>query len=426
MEPVNPPKSPEEVKLLLGKYELGRLLGRGTFAKVFYARSAADDTSVAIKVMDKVKISKMAAMEPRIVREVTAMRRLRHPNVIKLHEVMATKSKIYLVMEYAKGGDLFSKISRRRPLKEGPARHYFQQLVTALRYCHSNGVAHRDIKPQNLLLDHDGRLKVSDFGLSALPEQLKDGLLHTACGTPVFAAPEVVTRKGYDGARADAWSCGVILFLLLAGYLPFDDSNIVLMHRKMVRREFEFPAWFSRPVKQVIVRLLDPNPATRMTMDGLEEVGWFKKIHRSDSLEVGWPNDEIDGCKPSMALSMNAFDIISLSSGLDLSGLFEVERKREKRFVSTESAEKIVERIEENGGKQGYGVEWRKGGRLRLVKGHVVVTAEVEVIAPFLALGELEVSASNGMEFDELFWEDWKTCLRDLVLAWLNEGNEDG
>ncbi|RVX22350.1 CBL-interacting serine/threonine-protein kinase 7 [Vitis vinifera] len=209
---------PTPAGVILGKYKLGRLLGRGSFAKVYQAHSITDGTAVAVKIMDKAR-SVEAGMESRIVREVTAMRSLQHPNILKIYEIMATKSKIYLIIELAKGGELFTKISRRGRLTEAAARRYFQQLVSALLFCHQNGVAHRDMKPQNLLLDQDGNLKVSDFGLSALPDQLKNGLLHTACGTPAYTAPEVVSRKGYDGEKADAWSCGVILFVFLSGFL---------------------------------------------------------------------------------------------------------------------------------------------------------------------------------------------------------------
>jgi serine/threonine protein kinase len=169
---------------------------------------------------------------------------------------MATKAKIFFVMEYVKGGELFAKVAKGK-LKEDLARKYFQQLVSAIDFCHSRGVSHRDLKPENLLLDDNEDLKVSDFGLSALPEQLwNDGLLHTQCGTPAYVAPEVLRKKGYDGAKADIWSCGVILFVLLAGYLPFQADNLMKMYRKVFKAEFEFPQWFSADTKQLISQLL--------------------------------------------------------------------------------------------------------------------------------------------------------------------------
>merc|ERR1711915_995843 len=184
-----------------GKYELGKLLGQGTFAKVYHARNTKTGESVAIKVMDKEKILKVGMMD-QIKREISVMRLVRHPNIVRLYEVMASKSKIYFVMEYVKGGELFNRVADNGKLKEEEARKYFQQLISAVDFCHSRGVYHRDLKPENLLLDENGDMKVTDFGLSALPEQFRqDGLLHTACGTPAYVSPEVVSRKGYDGAK---------------------------------------------------------------------------------------------------------------------------------------------------------------------------------------------------------------------------------
>ncbi|KAK1287277.1 CBL-interacting serine/threonine-protein kinase 4 [Acorus calamus] len=273
--PTTTTKEQQQQQPLLGKYILGRLLGRGTFAKVYHARStAAAASEVAIKVIDKSKLP--SAASARVLSEVSAMRALKnHPNIVNLREVMATKTKIYLVMDYVQGGDLHSTLIRKGGrLSEILARKYFAQLVTTLRFCHSLGVAHRDVKPQNLLLDRDGSLKVSDFGLSALGDILS---LRTACGTPAYTAPEVLAMRGYDGARADAWSCGVILYVFIAGRLPFDDSNIGLMYRKIRRREFGFPGWFPPQARRVVLRLLDPNPETRIGLDAVAELAWLKR-----------------------------------------------------------------------------------------------------------------------------------------------------
>ncbi|KAJ8650428.1 hypothetical protein MRB53_003451 [Persea americana] len=420
MEPGVEPTCP---KLLLGKYQLGRLLGRGAYAKVYHAQSLEDDMGVAIKVIDKSKVAG-TTMEPRIVREVSVMRRLSHPNIVKLHEVMATKSKIYMVMEHAKGGELFTQISRDGPLTEAAARRYFQQLVSAVHYCHSKGVTHRDIKPQNILLDHEGNLKVSDFGLSALPELLRDGLLHTSCGTPAFTAPEVVRRKGYDGAKADAWSCGIILYLLLAGCLPFNEANIAVMYQKMYLRDFEFPCWISKSAQRVISRLLDPNPQNRITIEELIRISWFKKSLELNqvSFDLSPHEDLLNTCKApeevkfdpiETAQTMNAFDIISLSSGLDLSGLFEGQVKRAKRFTSMESTEKILKRLEDLGAALGYKVDRKKG--VGLVKKQLILSLSILEVAPSLLLVEVKVIGDNGAEFEELFQGELKSQLEDLV-----------
>ncbi|XP_039131424.1 CBL-interacting serine/threonine-protein kinase 4-like [Dioscorea cayenensis subsp. rotundata] len=428
------PKDGHEV--LLGKYELGRVLGRGTFAKVYHARALSDGTNVAIKVLDKPE-AVCSGMAPRILREVSAMSRLSHPNIVRLHEVMATKSKIYLVMEHARGGELFARISRRGRLPEPMARRYFQQLVSALRFCHARGVSHRDVKPQNLLLDRDGNLKISDFGLSALPEHVKDGLLHTACGTPAYTAPEVIRRKGYDGAKADAWSCGVILFVLLAGFLPFDDANLPLMYRKIQKRDYEFPPWFPPSAKRVVFRLLDPNPETRLTIEGVMELPWFKRSLSVDSQLSLMENEEDTTTKKMMirTISMNAFDIISLSKGLDLSGMFEGGRVREQRFTTKETVEKVSERIREVGMKLGYEFENRKGGIVGVGKDGSVLKVEVSEVAPPLLLVELkeegstvhvsdhgDVDNGNG---ERVKWDKMRRELADIVFAWHNLDDDD-
>lgn len=186
---------------IFNKYELGKLLGCGAFAKVYHARDIKDGRSVAIKIINKTRVSN-AILMANIKREISIMRRLRHPHIVKLDEVLATKTKIYFVMEFVKGGELFAKIAKAGKFSEDQSRKIFQQLISAVRYCHSRGVYHRDLKPENLLIDENGDLKVSDFGLSALTEQVQqDGLLHTLCGTPSYVAPDVLTKKGYDGAK---------------------------------------------------------------------------------------------------------------------------------------------------------------------------------------------------------------------------------
>ncbi|XP_020221995.1 CBL-interacting serine/threonine-protein kinase 7 [Cajanus cajan] len=429
MEPPFNQQAPPRAATILGKYQLTRLLGRGSFAKVYQARSLVDGATVAVKIIDKSKTVD-AGMEPRIIREIDAMRRLHHhPNILRIHEVMATKTKIHLIVELAAGGELFSRISRRGRLPEATARRYFQQLVSALRFCHRHGVAHRDLKPQNLLLDGDGNLKVSDFGLSALPEQLKNGLLHTACGTPAYAAPEILRRcGGYDGSKADAWSCGLILYVLLAGYLPFDDSNIPAMCKKICRRDYQFPEWMTKPARFIIYKLLDPNPGTRMGLEALFCNAWFKKSLKAETAEenaLDWENTNTKNNVYDKGSGLTAFDIISMSSGLDLRSLFETTScRREKRFSSSARVEVVEEKVKEVGGVLGFKVvEVGKSNSagIALVKGKVVLVFEVlEIVANELLWVAVKV-VEGGLEFEEHHWEDWKSALQDLVLSWHHE-----
>ncbi|KAK4775684.1 hypothetical protein SAY87_023645 [Trapa incisa] len=429
-EPAAAPPSPT---IIFDRYQLGRVLGRGSFAKVYQASSVADRSAVAIKIIDKNSESLRAIPEAQVLREVHAMRRLQsHPNILKIHEVMATRSKIYLVMELAPGGELFSKLTRRGRFSESSARLLFRQLVSALIFCHENGVAHRDVKPHNILLDKDGNLKLSDFGLSSLSDQHRlcgDGLLRTFCGTPIYTAPEVVSRQSYSGPKADAWSCGVILFMLICGSLPFEDTSISSLYRKAEKRDYKFPSWVSKSARYVINHLLDPNPTSRMGLEALLETTWFKKssspLLKSQSDGVLYEISALakDYDFAGSVSRANAFDIISLAAGLDISGLFETAGvcNKVKRFTSSAPFEEIRDKVREVGGKLGYGLEKMKGGSMVLRKGGSVLTVEVWEIAQSLML--VEVKMDGVMDMEELHWLEWKAELGGLVLSWHSDGS---
>ncbi|XVF27280.1 hypothetical protein REPUB_Repub14bG0093100 [Reevesia pubescens] len=431
----------------VGKYELGRTLGEGTFAKVKFARNIETGDNVAIKILDKEKILKHK-MIGQIKREISTMKLIRHPNVIRMYEVMASKTKIYIVLEFVTGGELFDKIASKGRLKEDEARKYFQQLINAVDYCHSRSVYHRDLKPENLLLDANGVLKVSDFGLSALPQQVReDGLLHTTCGTPNYVAPEVINNKGYDGAKADLWSCGVILFVLMAGYLPFEESNLMALYKKIFKADFSCPPWFSSSAKKLIKRILDPNPLTRITIAEIIENDWFKKGYMPPRFEQADVTlDDVDAIfnesgdsgnlvverreeGPVVPTTMNAFELISTSQGLNLSSLFEKQMglvKRETRFTSKRPANEIVSKIEEAAMPLGFDVK-KNNYKMKLLgektgrKGHLAVTTEIFQVAPSLCVVELRKSGGDTLEFHK-FYNNLSTGLKDIVWKTGEEG----
>lgn len=435
---LNPPRN-----ILFGKYEMGRLLGQGTFAKVYYGKNLISNESVAIKVINKDHIKREGLME-QIKREISIMRLVRHPNIVELEEVMATKGKIYFVMEYVKGGELFAKVAKGK-LKEDLARKYFQQLVSAVDFCHSRGVSHRDLKPENLLLDDNKDLKVSDFGLSALPEQLwNDGLLHTRCGTPAYVAPEVLRKKGYDGAKADIWSCGVILFVLLAGYLPFQAENVMKMYRKVFKAEYDFPQWFSTDAKRLISELLVSDPEKRISIPEIMQNPWFQKgfskpIAISIPEPVGETNDkdddkiieemELEKTTSSSPPFYNAFEFISsMSSGFDLSSLFEKKRKSGSMFTSKCSAAAIVAKLEAVAKRLNFSVgvkefKVKMQGKMEGRKGKLAVTAEVFEVAPEVAVVEFSKSAGDTLEYKKFCEEDVRPALKDIVWSWQGETN---
>lgn len=403
-----------ETMNLFGKYEVGKLLGYGAFAKVYHARNVRTGQSVAIKAVSKQKVLK-GGFTAHVKREISIMRRLHHPNIVKLFEVLATKTKIYFVMEFAKGGELFAKIARGR-FSEDLSRRYFQQLISAVGYCHSRGVFHRDLKPENLLLDENWDLKVSDFGLSAVKDQIRpDGLLHTLCGTPAYVAPEILAKKGYDGAKVDVWSCGVILFVLNAGYLPFNDPNLMVMYRKIYNGEFRCPKWTTPDLRRFISRLLDTNPETRITVDEIVRDPWFSKGYK----EIKLVNDDVFNFKDnedSNGKSLNAFDLISFSSGFDLSGLFGDPEISGERFMSEETPEKIIERIGEIAESENMTVtkkDWK--ARLEAQNGNFIVFVEVYRLTESLVIVQIQKrERETGTSFD--IWNDkLRPQLDDLV-----------
>ncbi|RZC45928.1 hypothetical protein C5167_038885 [Papaver somniferum] len=437
--------SSSRAKVRVGKYDLGRTLGEGTFAKVKFARNCETGENFAIKILDKDKLLKHKMID-QIKREISTMKLIRHPNVIRMYEVMASKSKIYIVLELVTGGELFDKITSRGRLKEDEARKYFQQLINAVDYCHSRGVFHRDLKPENLLLDASGGLKVSDFGLSALPQQVReDGLLHTTCGTPNYVAPEVVNSKGYDGAKADLWSCGVILFVLMAGYLPFEEANIMELYKKIFKADFTCPPWFSTSAKKLIKKILDPNPLTRISISEVIENEWFKKEYKPpifeaedvalvdvDALfsETGEPGNLVVERREERPVTMNAFELISRPQGLNLGTLFEKQMglvKRETSFTSKCSANGIMSKIEEAAMPLGFNVtknnykmklQGEKTGR----KGHLSIATEVLEVAPSLYMVELRKAGGDTLEFHK-FYNNISTGLKDIV--WKAGGGAD-
>ncbi|KAG2674134.1 hypothetical protein I3760_13G120900 [Carya illinoinensis] len=424
-----------KVKRRVGKYEVGRTIGEGTFAKVKFARNSETGEPVALKILDKEKVLKHKMAE-QIRREIATMKLIKHPNVVQLYEVMGSRTKIFIVIEFVTGGELFDKIVNHGRMREDEARRYFQQLINAVDYCHSRGVYHRDLKPENLLLDAYGNLKVSDFGLSALSQQVRDdGLLHTTCGTPNYVAPEVLNDRGYDGATADLWSCGVILFVLLAGYLPFDDSNLMILYKKISAAEFVCPPWLSFDAMKLITRILDPNPMTRITIPEMLEDEWFKKDYKPpvfeekedtnlDDVEAVFKDSEehhVTEKKEEQPAAMNAFELISMSKGLNLSNLFDIEQafKRETRFTSKCPANEIINKIEEAAKPLGFDVQ-KKNYKMKLEnvkagrKGNLNVATEIFQVAPSLHMVEVRKAKGDTLEFHK-FYKSLSTCLDDVV-----------
>ncbi|CAK7345486.1 unnamed protein product [Dovyalis caffra] len=382
----------------IGKYEVGRTIGEGTFAKVKFAQNRETGESVAMKILAKSTILKHKMVD-QIKREISIMKIVRHPNIVRLHEVHQGR------------------------LSENESRRYFQQLIDAVAHCHGKGVYHRDLKPENLLLDAFGKLKVSDFGLSALPQK-GVGLLHTTCGTPNYVAPEVLGHQGYDGAAADVWSCGVILFVLMAGYLPFQEIDLPTLYRKINAAEYSCPYWFSPGAKALIDKILDPNPKTRIRIEGIKKSPWFRKnyepVGHGEEEEVNL--DDVNAVFNDIEdhyvaehlekseggpLVMNAFEMITLSQGLNLSALFDRRQdyiKRQTRFVSRKPAKDIISAIEVVAESMSLKVHTRNyktrlEGTSESKAGQFAVVLEIYEVAPSLFMVDARKAAGETLEY---------------------------
>ncbi|CAF1002333.1 unnamed protein product [Rotaria sp. Silwood1] len=257
----------------IGHYILNETLGTGSFGKVKKAYHQLTRHTVAIKIVNRTKIKQLDVVG-KIRREIQNLRLFRHPHIIKLYQVISTPTDIFMVMEYVSGGELFDYIVKKGKLSEAEARPFFQQIISGVDYCHRHMVVHRDLKPENLLLDDASHVKIADFGLSNM---MKDGeLLKTSCGSPNYAAPEVVSGELYAGQEVDIWSCGIILYALLTGTLPFDDDNVQVLFKKIRSGVFPIPDYLNPSVVDLLQKMLRVDPVRRATIKDIREHEWFK------------------------------------------------------------------------------------------------------------------------------------------------------
>ncbi|WZZ36446.1 hypothetical protein YC2023_019847 [Brassica napus] len=280
------------VESILANYKLGKTLGIGSFGKVKIAEHVVTGHKVAIKILNRRKIKNME-MEEKVGREIKILRLFMHHHIIRQYEVIETPSDIYVVMEYVKSGELFDYIVEKGRLQEEEARNFFQQIISGVEYCHRNMVVHRDLKPENLLLDSRCNIKIADFGLSNV---MRDGhFLKTSCGSPNYAAPEVISGKLYAGPEVDVWSCGVILYALLCGTLPFDDENIPNLFKKIKGGIYTLPSHLSPDARDLIPRMLVVDPVKRISIPEIRQHRWFQ-THLPRYLAVA-PPDTLEQAK---------------------------------------------------------------------------------------------------------------------------------
>ncbi|KAI9357615.1 kinase-like domain-containing protein [Zopfochytrium polystomum] len=290
----------------VGNYAIGKTVGEGSFGKVKLGIHKLTGQEVAIKVVDKMHA-------PSVVREIETWRYLHHPNIAQLYEVLTTESKIYMVTEYCPGGEAFDYICSQGRLDDRAAetRRIFRQVVDAVGYCHTKNFVHRDLKLENILLTEELQVKVIDFGFTRQYNEKK--LLDTYCGSSAYAAP----GKKYSGPEADIWSLGVILYTLVCGYLPFDDENDIVVHKKITDLDYEFPSFLNPLTIDLISRILVLNASERVSINDILSHPWFRD---DDDPTAELPSTSLRG--PLGSTPEEAHVVSHLEAlGMDVSGI---------------------------------------------------------------------------------------------------------
>ncbi|XP_058655048.1 MAP/microtubule affinity-regulating kinase 4 isoform X1 [Onychostoma macrolepis] len=332
----------------IGNYRLLKTIGKGNFAKVKLARHILTGREVAIKIIDKTQLNPTSLQK--LFREVRIMKGLNHPNIVQLFEVIETEKTLYLVMEYASGGEVFDYLVSHGRMKEKEARAKFRQIVSAVHYCHQKNIVHRDLKAENLLLDADSNIKIADFGFSN--EFTLGSKLDTFCGSPPYAAPELFQGKKYDGPEVDIWSLGVILYTLVSGSLPFDGQNLKELRERVLRGKYRVPFYMSTDCEGILRRFLVLNPTKRCTLEQIMKDKW---------INVGYENDEL---KPHVEPVEDYTD----SSRIDVMVGMGYTRDEIKDALSTQKYNEIFATYLLLGRKNEDGMESRSTSSLSLVR----------------------------------------------------------
>ena len=278
-------KSLTKGKILGGQFILGEEIGKGTFGVVRLATHIITNEKVAVKMLFKERIFNEESAKKRLEKEIKILKVLRHRNLVQLYNVFQTSSTIFLVMEYIQGKELFEIIVKKKKLSELESLLYFQQMISGIEYLAKLGIAHRDLKPENLMIDSRKVLKIADFGLSNTYK--KNELLSTPCGSPSYAAPEMLSGEKYWGLGADIWSCGVILYTMLCGRLPFEDKDNSKLYEKIKEGNFIIPEFLSDNAKDFLSKILVVDPKKRYNITQIKKHPWFNQLDQKRYMSRG-------------------------------------------------------------------------------------------------------------------------------------------
>ena len=256
----------------IGDYIIKETIGTGTFSKVKLGINKYTKEKVAIKLLEKSKITEKEDLK-RINREISIVKKLSHPNIIKINEIFENEKYYYIIMDYCSKGELFDYIVKKTKLTEDESSFFFYQIINAIEYIHKKNIVHRDLKPENLLLTEKNKLKIIDFGLSNFYS--KNNLLSTPCGSPCYAAPEMVSGNKYNGFKTDIWAIGIILYAMLCGYLPFEDNDNDELFKKILECKIDFPNYLSSDSIDLIKKILVIEPNERISIFDIKKHPFF-------------------------------------------------------------------------------------------------------------------------------------------------------
>jgi len=251
----------------VGPYVIVRNLGSGSTCKTKLAVNQETGSKVAFKIIKKDSFSEKPELQTKIYREISLMRLFDHPHILKLVDILESPRHMYIGLEYAANGELFNYISQKTKLDESDSMFFFRQIIYGVEYLHSLGICHRDLKPENILLDENLNIKIADFGFARFT---KSNIAKTSCGSPHYVAPEVIAGESYDARLADVWSCGVILYALVTGCLPFDDPSIKVLLYKVKKGAFNMPP-VSKEFADLLTKILTRDPSKRITIAGIKQ-----------------------------------------------------------------------------------------------------------------------------------------------------------
>ncbi|XP_031778102.1 serine/threonine-protein kinase BRSK2 isoform X2 [Nasonia vitripennis] len=319
----------------VGPYRLEKTLGKGQTGLVKLGVHCVSGKKVAVKIINREKLSESVLIK--VEREIAIMKLIDHPHVLGLSDVYENKKYLYLVLEHVSGGELFDYLVKKGRLTPKEARRFFRQIISALDFCHSHSICHRDLKPENLLLDEKNNIKIADFGMASL--QPAGSMLETSCGSPHYACPEVIRGEKYDGRRADVWSCGVILYALLVGALPFDDDNLRQLLEKVKRGVFHIPHFVPPDCQNLLRSMIEVNPDKRLTLAEINRHVWVTAAGKGElELELSM----MDVVQTHVIPSEDAIDPDVLQAIASL-GCFKEREKLIKELLSpNHNTEKVI------------------------------------------------------------------------------------